>query len=167
MLQNFRDAFPGLTGDLNCWKVDKCTGEACVNRRKGNKVVLIYEIELAVKWESTLKNAAGEVVSTSKGTYVMPCIDTVEDLDKFEIQVKFNKEGAEFKAANDFAKTHGQKKVCSEPEDSFSSDLGFKVREIIVETIEKLKEQAGQTCNDKVTSSNNREAEKVNADSLG
>eukprot|EP00960_Hanusia_phi_P042366 755462-Hanusia_phi.AAC.2 len=144
VLQNFRDAFPGLTGDLHCWKLDKCSGEACVNRRKGNKVVLIYEIELAVKWESTLKNAAGEVVSTSKGTYVMPCIDTVEDLDKFEIQVKFNKDGAEYKAANDFAKTHGEKKV----------------REIIVAAIEQLKEQAGQTGTDKVTSSHNREPEK-------
>ncbi|EKX44680.1 hypothetical protein GUITHDRAFT_72003 [Guillardia theta CCMP2712] len=105
---------PLLSQTAGNYVLQNCTGEACVNRRKGNKVVLIYEIELAVKWESTLKNAAGEVVSTSKGTYVMPCIDTVEDLDNFEIQVKFNKEGAEFKAANDFAKTHGQKKTVTD-----------------------------------------------------
>jgi len=118
----------GLLCDLKCWKLDKCTGEASVAKRKGNKVIVLYEIEAVIKWEATLKNSAGETISTSKGSYEMPCIDTVEDIDKFEIQVKYNKTDAEYRAANDYAKLQGQEEV----------------RRIIVAVIMNLKEQAGQ-----------------------
>eukprot|EP00961_Rhodomonas_salina_P232574 3142070-Rhodomonas_salina.3 len=50
----------------------------------------------------------GETISTSKGSYIMPCIDTVEEIDGFEIQVKCNKDGKEQDAANAFAKKQGQ-----------------------------------------------------------
>jgi len=114
LLSNFTDAVPGLVGELNCWKLDKCSGEASMAKRKGNKVIVIYELEVTVKWEATLKNVAGETISTSKGSYVMPCIDTVEDIDAFEIQVKKNKDAKEHDAANEFAKKHGQKKLKEE-----------------------------------------------------
>mmetsp|Transcript_60217 Transcript_60217/g.141819 ORF Transcript_60217/g.141819 Transcript_60217/m.141819 type:complete len:366 (-) Transcript_60217:213-1310(-) len=108
LLQGVADAVPGLVADLNCWKLDKITGEASVAKRKGKKVIVIYELEVTVKWESTLKNVAGETISTSKGSYIMPCIDTVEEIDGFEIQVKCNKDGKEQDAANAFAKKQGQ-----------------------------------------------------------
>lgn len=43
-----------------------------------------------------------------QGAFEMPCIDTVEDIDGFEIQVKNNKTGKEVQAANDYAKKVGQ-----------------------------------------------------------
>jgi len=122
------DGPTGLSCDLKAWKLDKCTGEASITRRKGNKIIVLYEIEAAVKWEVTLKNSAGETVETSKGTYDMPCIDTVEDIDGFEIQVKYNKTGKEMQAANDYAKTKGQ----------------AAVRKMIVDIVLQLKEEAGQ-----------------------
>mmetsp|Transcript_24202 Transcript_24202/g.64839 ORF Transcript_24202/g.64839 Transcript_24202/m.64839 type:complete len:361 (+) Transcript_24202:14-1096(+) len=115
----------GQTGEVKCTKVDKCTGEASFSRRKGNKSMLLYEIELNLKWESTIKNAAGEVVSTSKGAYNMPCIDTVEAIDGFEIQVKFNKDKAENLQANNFAKAKGSEAL----------------RSMIVAAIERFKAQ--------------------------
>eukprot|EP00802_Teleaulax_amphioxeia_P014626 Tamp_14696.p1 GENE.Tamp_14696~~Tamp_14696.p1 ORF type:complete len:357 (+),score=97.90 Tamp_14696:387-1457(+) len=119
----------GLLCDFKCWKLDKCTGEASVAKRKGNKVIVIYEIEATMKWEVTLKNSAGETISTAKGSYEMPCIDTVEDIDKFEIQIKYNKTGGDHQAANDYAKKQGQDEV----------------RRMIVAIIMQLKEQAGQS----------------------
>jgi len=116
-----------LSGELSCWKLEKITGEASITKRKGKKVIVIYELEVDIKWEAILKNAAGETASSSKGSYKMPCIDTVEDIDAFEIQVKFNKEAKEHKSANDFAKKQGQ----------------AKVREMIVAIIEQLKAEAG------------------------
>jgi hypothetical protein len=41
-----------------------------ITRRKGNKVIVLYEIEMAIKWEVTLKNSAGETIATSKVTYL-------------------------------------------------------------------------------------------------
>jgi activator of HSP90 ATPase len=87
ILSGFSDAVPGLVGELSCWKLEKCAGEASITKRKGKKVIVIYELEVEIKWEAILRNAAGESVSSSKGAYKMPCIDTVEDIDKFEIQV--------------------------------------------------------------------------------
>jgi hypothetical protein len=37
-----------------------------VAKRKGNKVIVLYEIEAVIKWEVNLKNSAGETVSTAK-----------------------------------------------------------------------------------------------------
>jgi len=37
-----------------------------VAKRKGNKVIVLYEIEAVIKWEVTLKNSAGETISTAK-----------------------------------------------------------------------------------------------------
>ena len=118
----------GNVGELKITKVDKCTGEASLSRRKGKKVMLLYELELNLKWEATIKDASGETVSSAKGSYNMPCIDTVEDIDGFEIQVKCNKDKSENDAANKYAKTDGS----------------AKVKSIIVSAIEKLKAETSQ-----------------------
>ena len=129
VIENSTDGPSGLLCSFKCWKLDKCTGEASITRRKGNKVIVLYEIEAKIKWECTLKNAAGETVASSKGAFEMPCIDTVEDIDKFEMQVKFNKQEKEQQAPNDYARVQGQ----------------ARVRQMIVDAILLLKEQAGQT----------------------
>ncbi len=118
----------GLIGELKCTKVDKCSGEASLSRRKGKKVMLLYELELNLKWEATLTNSSGETVSSGKGSFNMPCIDTVEDMDGFEIQVKCNKDKSENDAANKYAKSEGM----------------AKVKAIIVSCIEKLKAETSQ-----------------------
>ncbi len=118
----------GLVGELKCTKVDMCSGEASLSRRKGKKVMLLYELELNLKWEATLTNASGETFSSGKGSYNMPCIDTVEDVDGFEIQVKCNKDKAENESANKYAKSEGV----------------AKVKAIIVSCIEKLKAETSQ-----------------------
>jgi hypothetical protein len=90
--------------------------------------MLLYELELNLKWEATITNASGETVSSGKGSFNMPCIDTVEDVDGFEIQVKCNKDKSENEAANKYAKKEGV----------------AKVKSIIVSCIEKLKAETSQ-----------------------
>ena len=121
-------AVSGGNAELKITKVDKCSGEASLSRRKGKKVMLLYELELNLKWEVTIKNEAGETVSSAKGSFNMPCIDTVEDIDGFEIQVKCNKDQAENQTANKYAKNEGT----------------AKVKSIIVSVIEKLKAETSQ-----------------------
>jgi len=50
-------------------------------------------------------------VSTSKGNFNIPNLDTVDAIDEFDINVKFNKDNAETAAANKFAKEQGSPKV--------------------------------------------------------
>jgi activator of HSP90 ATPase len=118
----------GNVGELKMIKVDKCSGEASLSRRKGKKVMLLYELEMNLRWEATIKDASGETVSTGKGSYNMPCIDTVEEIDGFEIQVKCNKDKSENEVANKYAKTEGS----------------AKVKSIIVSVIETLKAETAQ-----------------------
>ena len=90
--------------------------------------MLLYELELNLKWEATITDSSGETVSSGKGSFNMPCIDTVEDLDGFEVQLKCNKDKAENEVANKYAKSEGV----------------AKVKAIIVSCIEKLKAETSQ-----------------------
>lgn len=78
LLQGVADAVPGLVADLNCWKLDKITGEASVAKRKGKKVIVIYELEVTVKWESTLKNVAGQ----PPAPLALPLLSAASGIDK-------------------------------------------------------------------------------------
>ena len=73
--------------------------------------MLLYEIELKIKWQARVKDAEGKEVSTSKGNFNIPNLDTVDAIDEFDINVKFNKDNAETAAANKFAKEQGSPKV--------------------------------------------------------
>eukprot|EP00285_Hemiselmis_virescens_P017866 CAMPEP_0173378294 /NCGR_PEP_ID=MMETSP1356-20130122/1475_1 /TAXON_ID=77927 ORGANISM="Hemiselmis virescens, Strain PCC157" /NCGR_SAMPLE_ID=MMETSP1356 /ASSEMBLY_ACC=CAM_ASM_000847 /LENGTH=254 /DNA_ID=CAMNT_0014331319 /DNA_START=50 /DNA_END=814 /DNA_ORIENTATION=+ len=117
----------GLKGELTCYKLETCTGEAHINRRKGNKVMVIYEMELKVKWKAVVSDKDGNEVSSSKGNFNIPCLDTVDEIDEFEIHVKFNKDNDAATAANKYAKVQGEPKV----------------RALIVDTIKQLQREAG------------------------
>jgi len=89
--------------------------------------MVIYEMEVKIKWKATVRDAAGEEVSSSKGTYNIPCLDTVDAIDEFEISVKFNKDNDATTLANTFGKKQGSPRV----------------RAMIVETIKTLQQEAG------------------------
>jgi len=117
----------GKTAELWCHKLESCTGEAQINRRKGNKVMVLYEMEVKIKWKALISDSDGKEISSARGNYNMPSLDTVDAIDDFEIQTKPNKDTPESKQAYEFAKTSG----------------AHEVRKMIVESIKKLQAEAG------------------------
>lgn len=65
--------------------------------------------------------------SSARGNYNIPALDTVDEIDEFEINTKLNKDTNECKEANQFAQKSG----------------AAEVRKMIVESVKKLQAEAG------------------------
>lgn len=50
--------------------------------------MVLYEMEVKVKWQAKVKDVDGKEISISKGNYNMPALDTVDAIDEFEITVE-------------------------------------------------------------------------------
>lgn len=87
--------------------VDKCSGEATVNNRKG-KLIFFYEWELVLKW-------SGRLLSNSKlshkGKLTIPNLSEENDLDAVEITVTIDESNDESETLKQFMYNVGRDRI--------------------------------------------------------
>ncbi|KAH8292821.1 hypothetical protein KR054_009731 [Drosophila jambulina] len=116
--QLFKDLKIG--NDIECVvdTVDKCTGEATVNNRKG-KLIFFYEWELVLKWSGKLlKNSK----LSHKGKLTIPNLSEENDLSDVEITVTIDESNDESEALKQFMYNVGRDRV--------RQQLGAYIREL-------------------------------------
>lgn len=62
-------------------EIDKITGEASANNRKG-KLIFFYEWDILLNWEGSLAGASGEVI---KGNIKIPNLSEENGIDDIEV----------------------------------------------------------------------------------
>ncbi|KAH8356943.1 hypothetical protein KR200_005627 [Drosophila serrata] len=116
--QLFKDLKIG--NDIECVvdTVDKCTGEATVNNRKG-KLIFFYEWELVLKWSGKLlKNSK----LSHKGKLTIPNLSEENDLSDVEITVTIDESNDESETLKQFMYNVGRDRV--------RQQLGAYIREL-------------------------------------
>ncbi|XP_017095862.1 activator of 90 kDa heat shock protein ATPase homolog 1 [Drosophila bipectinata] len=117
--QLFKD-FKIEKSDIECVvdTVDKCTGEATVNNRKG-KLIFFYEWELVLKW-------SGRMIKNSnlshKGKLTIPNLSEENDLEDVEITVTIDESNDESETLKQFMYNVGRNHV--------RHQLGAYIREL-------------------------------------
>ncbi|XP_030376880.1 activator of 90 kDa heat shock protein ATPase homolog 1 [Scaptodrosophila lebanonensis] len=117
--QLFQD-FKIERNDIDCIVegVDKCSGEATVNNRKG-KLIFFYEWELVLKWSGCLlKNSK----LSHKGKLTIPNLSEENDLDDVEITVTIDESNDESETLKQFMYNVGR--------DSIRKQLGVYIKEL-------------------------------------
>ena len=86
-------AFPADGPLAHCRiKSAECKGDCSVNNRKG-RTFLIYELEIKLKWEGELRDEAGAVVETTKGSMKLPDVSATE-IDDLEVEFESKSRGS-------------------------------------------------------------------------
>ena len=67
-------------------------GDCSVNNRKG-RTFLIYEFEIKIKWEGEVRDEAGVVLETTKGTMRIPDVSATE-IDDLEVEFESKARGS-------------------------------------------------------------------------
>lgn len=88
-------------------KVDKLTGEASANNRKG-KLIFFYEWDIVLKWSGRLNEGQ---VEASLGQIKIPNLSEENDLDEIEIQVTVDKTDADSDRLKQFMYNRGRDKI--------------------------------------------------------
>lgn len=106
--------------DITCTvdTVDKCSGEATANNRKG-KLIFFYEWEVVLKWSGCLK---GNTKNTHKGKATIPNLSEENDLDEVEITITVDESNDESEIIKQFMYNVGR--------DSIRKQLGLYIKEL-------------------------------------
>ncbi|KAH8391828.1 hypothetical protein KR215_005257 [Drosophila sulfurigaster] len=108
-LQQLFDDFKIVQSDIECAvdAVDKCTGEATVNNRKG-KLIFFYEWELVLKWSGRLlKNSK----LSHKGKLTIPNLSEENSLEDVELTVTIDESNDESETLKQFMYNVGRERV--------------------------------------------------------
>lgn len=98
--------------------VDKCSGEATVNNRKG-KLIFFYEWELVLKWSGRLLNNSK---LSHKGKLTIPNLSEENSLEDVEITVTIDESNDESETLKQFMYNVGR--------DSIRKQLGVYIKEL-------------------------------------
>ncbi|KAL7739785.1 hypothetical protein ACLKA6_018031 [Drosophila palustris] len=106
--------------DIECIveAVDKCSGEATVNNRKG-KLIFFYEWELVLKWSGRLLNNSK---LSHKGKLTIPNLSEENSLEDVEITVTIDESNDESETLKQFMYNVGR--------DSIRKQLGVYIKEL-------------------------------------
>ncbi|KAH8409999.1 hypothetical protein KR009_003796 [Drosophila setifemur] len=110
--------FPQLDIECVVETVDKCTGEATVNNRKG-KLIFFYDWELVLKWSGSLLNNSK---LSHKGKLTIPNLSEENDLADIEITVTIDESNDESETLKQFMYNVGRDRV--------RQQLGAYIREL-------------------------------------
>lgn len=87
-------------------KIDKCTGEATANNRKG-KLIFFYEWNLVLKWTGRLGGSA----NNHKGKVTIPNLSEENDLKEIEITITIDQSNDESEKLKMFMYNIGREKI--------------------------------------------------------
>uniref|UniRef100_A0A1A9ZR92 Activator of Hsp90 ATPase AHSA1-like N-terminal domain-containing protein n=1 Tax=Glossina pallidipes TaxID=7398 RepID=A0A1A9ZR92_GLOPL len=117
--QLYKD-FKIAKNELECTieSVEKCSGEATVNNRKG-KLIFFYEWELVLKWQGCILNGSN---TSHEGKITIPNLSEENDLDEVEITVTIDKSNEESEILKQFMYNVGR--------DQIRQQLGVYIKEL-------------------------------------
>ena len=75
-------------------------GESSVSIRKAKKLIL-YEYEIKLRWELSLSDGDGKVVSTCQGTYELPEMSNEDGWKDWEVRVVYTRDEHDLRSAMD------------------------------------------------------------------
>lgn len=95
-------------GNVECTieSLDKCTGEATANNRKG-KLIFFYEWELTLNWKGVLNNSK----IFHKGKVSIPNLSEENELNDVEITVTIDESNEESETIKQFMYNIGREKI--------------------------------------------------------
>ena len=85
---------------LKITEIMSLKGESSVSIRKAKKLVL-YEYEIKLRWELSLSDSEGKVVSKCEGTYELPEMSNEDEWQEWEVRVLYTKDENDLRSAMD------------------------------------------------------------------
>lgn len=95
-------------GPIDCeiTEIDKLTGEACANNRKG-KLIFFYEWNIVLKWNG---HFVGEKTDT-KGTITIPNLSEENDIDDIDVEITIDESNEKSENIKTFMYNVGRDKI--------------------------------------------------------